>query len=61
MQDTGHPGITPGCIFPCFLPENPSGVHFMYLYAPHDIFATKMMHTLRYTVSKIEANQTDGS
>ena len=50
MLDTGHPGITsehnrntPGCIFPCFLLENPSWVHFLHPYAPHDIIAIKAM------------------
>ena len=50
MLDTGHPGNTsehnrntPGCIFPCFLPENPSQICFMHLYTPHDIIATKTM------------------
>ena len=43
MQDTGHPGITPGCIFPCFLPENPSWVHFVHPYAPHDVIVVKTM------------------
>ena len=56
MQGTGHPGNTPGCIFPCFLPENPSCIHFAHPYAPHDIIAAKM-----YALSKFEVNQTDGS
>ena len=43
MQDTGHPEITPGCIFICFLPGNPSGVCFVHLYTPCDIIATKTM------------------
>ena len=47
MQDTGHPentsGNTPGCIFSCFLPENPSWIYFVHLYTSHDIIATKMM------------------
>ena len=33
MLDTGHPGkhsgVTPGCIFPCFLPENIPPMHFV--------------------------------
>ena len=43
MQDTGHPGNTPGCISPFFLPENASGICFAHLYTPHDIIAIKVM------------------
>ena len=61
MQDTGHPGITPGCIFPCFLPENVPLMHFVTLMHPMMSSLQKRCHlvvghTLRYTVSKNEAN-----
>ena len=47
MLDTGHPGKHLGTlqvvsIF-AFLPKNIPGVHFMHLYAPHDIIAMKVM------------------
>ena len=47
MLDTGHPGkhsgITPGCIFPCFLPENiPQCILHTHAH-PHDIAAAKTM------------------
>ena len=72
MLNTGHPGITSKTIgtlqvvsFLVFLPENVSWVHFAHLYAPYDVTAMTMTHlvvghTLRYTVSKFEANWTNG-
>ena len=67
MQDTEHPGITPGCFFPCFLPENPSGVHFVHPCTPHDIINEKMMppsgraHPQVYFVSNFGVNRTNSS
>ena len=66
MLDTGHPGkhsgITPGCIFPCFLPENVPPICFAHSCAPCDVITTKMVgHTLKYIVSKHEVNWTNGS
>ena len=54
----------PGCIFPCFLPENVSGCILQTCVHPCDIIAVKIMppsgrHTPRYTVSKFGVNQTN--
>ena len=59
MLDTGHPGkhsgITPGCIFPCFLPEKHPNA-FSHPCMPHDIIAMKTMppwaHPQVYCVQK---------
>ena len=70
MLDTGHPGkhsgITPGCIFPCFLPEDVPPCVLCTCVHPCDVTAMKMTHpvvghSLRYTVFKFEADQTNGS
>ena len=49
MQDTGHPGNTIETLqvvsFLPFLPENPSGICFVHLYAPCDMTTVKMMPT----------------
>ena len=70
MQDTGHPGITPGCIFPCFLPCFLPGNVPWYVSrtrthpvtsSPQKRHHLVVGHTLRDTVSNFEANWTNGS
>ena len=64
MQDTGHPGITPGCIYLCFSARKCTPDVFLHSHA-HPVTSLPQNlvigHTLKYIVSKNEVNRTDGS